>query len=226
LGAGGLESNVFAVKCAFSNILLALAITSTFMVAQEALKQTPANGGFNWNWHNSRELNWKESIGRSKELPNDKRAELIEAIATQLRLFTADLGIGSDEELRRVAADTRIAFVNLGGGARSIVAQAGGEKSGCSPTGNCPFWIFKKVRGHYSVLLDSEAQTFTIQRTRTKSLTDVVLGRHSSAFESELVLYRFNGHKYEAGPCFSASWTDDGGEHTLRQPHLTPCNGQ
>ena len=214
---------VLRVKRTFGSTILAVIATGTLL----AFPQPTSGGGqFKWNWHNWRELSWKQSINRSKTVPVSIRGKLIDAVVAAMRPFVTDLNISSDVELRRVAGDTRITFVDLGNGARSVVAQAGGEKSGCSPTGNCPFWILMPIKAGYSVVLAGEAQTFTIQPTRTHALKDIVLGRHGSAFDSELTVYRFNGKKYEAGPCYDATWSalgKDGEYHTLREPRMMPC---
>jgi hypothetical protein len=44
-----------------------------------------------------------------------------------------------------VAGETRVKYVDLDGdGKPEVIAQAGGEKSGCSPTGNCPLWVLRR----------------------------------------------------------------------------------
>jgi hypothetical protein len=78
----------------------------------------------------------------------------------------------------------------------------------------------------YSALLSAEAQTFTIQPSRTHGLHDIVLTRHASGVESEVKIYRFDGERYQEGECYTAYWaeTDSNGElHKFDAPKLTSC---
>src|SRR5437762_474827 len=82
------------------------------------------------------------------------------------------------------------------------IAQAGGERSRCSPTGNCPFWVLRRRGSEYEVLLEAEAQTFTIQPIQSRGFSDLVLARHGSAFESAARVYKFNGESYASTRCY------------------------
>jgi len=97
----------------------------------------------------------------------------------------------------------------------------------CSPTGNCPFWVFRKMKAAYRLLLEKEAiQTFTIQRTQTNGYLDLVLGMHGSATEQGLFVNQFRDGRYRRTACYDASWTylgNDGENHDLKVPRITPC---
>jgi hypothetical protein len=136
------------------------------------------------------ELDWRVSISRLKNIESSERKRLVTVIAHALRdSGVLEDGRVSEQQLAQVAAETRIKYVDLNGdGKTEVVAQAGGEGSGCSPTGNCPFWILHRRAQSYEILLDGEAQTFTIQRTRTKGYLDIVLSSHGSAFDRWEVL--------------------------------------
>ena len=108
-----------------------------------------------------------------------------------------------------------------------IVAQPMGEKFGCSPTGNCPFWIFIRQNNQYRVLLDGEAQSFALQKNKTNGFVDVVLSRHGSAFESELRVYKFDGNVYQDNDCYMAEFQKlgaDGEYHETEEAIISPCN--
>lgn len=187
--------------------------------------QSPAKG-FHWDSSKSEELTWRESISRSKTLSAKERDGLIKAVASQFRPFISDMGIESEQQLREVAAQTRIKAVDLSGkGVGEFVAQSVGDRS-CSPTGNCEFWVFRQNGDKYSVILHRIAtQTFTIQPTLTNGFHDLVLGQHGSATEQGLTLYRFDGSKYQRITCYDADWSflgKDGEYHTRKEPHLTP----
>jgi hypothetical protein len=179
-----------------------------------------------WNWHRAQETGWEQSVLRNRTMPAPERARLLSAIAAQLQRQD----FHSDDELRTSAAETRIKYVDLNrDGKLEVIAQAGGEHSGCSPTGNCPFWIFRRIGAKYAVLLSSEAQMFTIQPTRSNSFPDLVLSRHNSAFESELRSYTFDGEHYLESGCFNAEWQklgSDGEHHRLDRPVITPCGAR
>ena len=199
---------------------------AAFVVISAALVTAQEPSGsidFKWDWRQSQELSWKQSISLTKTLPPSARNKLVDAMTAQLRPGMAHLQIGSENELRKVATDTQVKFVSLAPQTRLVVAQAAGEKSGCSPTGNCPFWLFQSVRGDYVLLLAGEAQTFTIQTTKNNGMPDIVLGRHGSAFESELIVYKFDGNKYAAGPCYLATRRDVKTARKYREPHLRYC---
>jgi hypothetical protein len=186
---------------------------------------------FHYDPHAWQELRWRQSLRRLNLAPALK-ADLIETIIEQMREdgFEEDSETGhlSKEQLRDIAAETRVAFVDLAGhGNNEVIAQAGGEKSGCSPTGNCPFWVLRRQRDGYHVILDAEsAQTFTIQPHRTHGLRDLVLSMHGSATDSTLTLYKFNGSSYGDVACYDENWetADENGDfHHLKEPRITAC---
>jgi len=184
-----------------------------------------------WELVKQEELDCRVSISRLKSIESSERKRLVKAITDALR----DSGVVKDgwvseEQLPQVAAETRIKYIDLNGdGKPEVVAQAGGEGSGCSPTGNCPFWILRRQGESYEILLDGEAQTFTIQRTRTKGYLDIVLSRHGSAFESEARTYTFDGEFYREGSCFDVEWSALGSDdemHQLKKPRISPCGSR
>ena len=146
------------------------------------------------------------------------RVVLIDAVAAQMH----DWRIGSEQQVRAVAAEMPIKLVDLNGdGTPEVIAQAAGTESGCSATGNCPFWIFQLKKDGYSVLLDGEAQIFRVQPNRTNGFHDIALSRHGSAFMSEVTEYKFDGTMYKVGACYNFQWGD--ADHWFKRPLLTPC---
>ena len=96
----------------------------------------------------------------------------------------------------------------------------------CSPTGNCPFWLFRKTKHSYKLLLYAEGiQSFTIERTRTNGFRDIVLAMHGSATESQLTLYKYANGAYHDVACYDANWTVLEGDtiRELKEPRITPC---
>lgn len=207
-------------------IAVSLLLASVSPFRAEKAGDSAAASALQWDWQQSQELGPQQSIARSKSMPEPERRRLLSAITAQLKRQDCD----SDDELRASAVETRIKYVDLNrDGQAEVVAQAGGEHSGCSPTGNCPFWIFRRVEDKYELLLFSKAQTFTIQSSRRNSFSDVLLSRHSSAFESELRTYKFDGERYLESGCYYAEWQQmgsDGEYHRLERPVITPCGAR
>lgn len=203
--------------------LAATLVCGLFVLGQQ--HETSAN--FHWNSHKWQELSRKQSISR-RNLSSSLKAQLIELILEQMRGDEPENEIPSEKDSLKLAGETRIEFVDLTGhGRNEIIAQAAGEGSACSPTGNCPLWVLQRQGHSYRVILAADSvQTFTIQPTRTSGLNDLVLGMHGSATDAMLTLHKFNGSRYENVACYEANWeiVDKQGEaHHLKEPRITPC---
>ena len=178
---------------------------------------------FHWDSKKSHELVRKNAVRFSTELSPDDRSLLLHAIAARLRPGKADLDTHSEKQLLADAADTRIELVDLDGdGKPEVIAQSWGMET-CGATGNCAFWVFKKIDGGYKTILHGGAQVFVVEETITNGFRDITLGLHDSASESELRPYRFSEGKYRKQGCFDASWTKEIGGPILKKPIITPC---
>ncbi len=180
-----------------------------------------ANTHFQWDWKDSQELKADQSL-RNAKLTEHQR----DAIAEQLRPMVADLGFEfeSESELRKAARDTRIKMIDLNGdGVPEVVAQG---MIGCGATGNCPFWVLRKAKQRYELILDGEAQTFTIQKSSSNGFRDIVLSRHGSYSSGDLSHYQFHEGAYQKMGCYAYDWTVLEGEKVrdLKEAHITPCN--
>lgn len=182
---------------------------------------------FRWDWHASQELIGTESLRNANWLQHDKSA-MAAAIAAELRPAAFDdpiNSIKSEDQLRDAVLNTRIKRIDLNhDGIPEVVAQAMVD---CSPTGNCPFWIFHKTARRYESILSGFGQTFTIQESRTRGFNDIVVGMHGSAFEQTLEVYQFKDGRYRRTACYDATWQVLEGENTreLKEPLITPCGG-
>ncbi|HEV2134998.1 MAG TPA: hypothetical protein VGR47_12240 [Terracidiphilus sp.] len=170
----------------------------------------------------------KDTITRVKGLSIEDRNALVEIISTQLERDMGDDVAASKQQWRMTAAKTQIKLTDLNSdGVPEIVAQAVGEDAGCSPTGNCPIWVFIKTDPGYRVLLRADSiQTFTIQPTKTNGFRDLVLAMHGSAFDQGLYLYEYSNGKYRNTACYNASWRRRVGDEyqDLKRPDITPCD--
>jgi hypothetical protein len=200
------------------------------VLAVACIGQTTEHGrAFHWNWRQTRTADGPLSV--HKNLSSAGRTSLLSALATQFKILAAQSGQATEftqQERNARAAETRVTLIDLNSdGVSEVSAQPTGDI--CSPTGNCPFWVFKRTAFGYTLILDAEAiQTFNIQASRTNSYRDLVLKMHGSATESDLLLYEFRGGQYRQSACYNANWTyldADGEMQDLKEPRITPCDG-
>lgn len=181
---------------------------------------------FEWNWHDSEELTYKQSLQRTNVTPA-QRASIRTAIAAQLRPEMSELGIMSEDTLENLALDARIKLADINeDGVPEVIVQGAGEAAGCSPTGNCPFWVFQKAGPGYKLLFRADSvQTFTIQHHRSRGYCDIVVGTHESATEQNLRLFRYRDGIYHNIGCYEAYWWVFVGStlHELKNPRISPC---
>jgi hypothetical protein len=168
---------------------------------------------FHWDWRNSKELNFDETLSRCPVLSPSERSTLIQSLGLQNQ---------SPEVKNRI----RVKAVQIAKNFRAFIAQGTGTSS-CSPTGNCEFWVVKEVDSRFSILLHRRTvQTFTIQPKFSNGARDLVLGMHGSATQQQLTVFRFNGSKYRFVACYEANWETvgrDGQARTLKEPEISSC---
>jgi hypothetical protein len=163
------------------------------------------------------EFSETETAGTTQRISNGDRAALVDALAAQFK---------RDSKPRKTAAQTLVEFVDLNGdGVPEAICRPTGEM--CSPTGNCPFWVFEKVGARYRLILEKgAAEGFTVRHARTNGYFDVELVMHGSASMSSFFVYRFHGRRYQRTACYDENFTyfDEHGEvHELDEPRVTPC---
>ena len=96
----------------------------------------------------------------------------------------------------------------------------------CSPTGNCPHWIFRQTPAGYEMEVDLDvAQEVSVHPGKTK-FPEVLARQHGSATDSELRVYRFDGTRYRLAKCMSESYVDPANpERVLEEPIVTEIQG-
>ena len=177
--------------------------------------------GFHWNWKEWQELTANQSL-RNAKLTQIQRKAIADAIAGEIRPMMADLEIKSDAELQKAALDTRIKLIDLNGdGVAEVLAQG---MVACGATGNCPFWVLRKSKADYEVILEGEAQTFTVQAS-TNGYRDIVLSTHGSSTSGGLTHFQYQGEAYGDVGCYYYEWTvlEDENVRELKEPRVTPC---
>jgi hypothetical protein len=178
---------------------------------------------FHWEWRNPTELDLR--LVEAK-VTGPERTEIANAITHQVGPYMRSIGIDSEQQLKDEVLDTRVDLVDLNRDGVSEVIAQGTSKEGCSPTGNCPFWIFQRSGREYKVLVSRDAvQSFQIQRSLSGGFRDIVVERHDSATDRTLTMLRFSRGRYHAVGCYVANWSELQGDtvRKLKEPRLTPC---
>jgi hypothetical protein len=164
------------------------------------------------------------------KVTDDERAAIARAIAGQLKPDMGGLGGMTEQELEDVSLDTPVKLVDLNAdGTSEVIAQGTFQEGGCSPTGNCRFWIFQKSGHEYKLLIAQEAiQSFTLQPTHSNGFRDIVVRMHGSATDSTLKLLQYRDGTYHDAGCYDASWSvlEGSAVHELKEPRLTRCSGK
>ena len=181
---------------------------------------------FQWDWRHSEALTAKQSLRHAK-VSSAERAAIARAIADQLKPEMGVVGM-SEQDLEEIAFDTPVKLIDLNGdGTPEVIAQGTPQDGGCSPTGNCRFWVFQKSDHEYRLLISLEAiQSFTLQPSRSNGFSDIVARMHGSATESTLRLLQYREGRYQEAGCYDANWSVLEGDtvHELKEPRLTPCS--
>jgi hypothetical protein len=121
-------------------------------------------------------------------------------------------GLFSEFRARRISLAPR--------GGQGLVVQGSGACM-CGAVGNCPFWIIGEG-SRPLVLLETEGiQTFAFQKGTSSGRFDLLLGTHSSAMQTDLQRFRFDGDKYALDGCAEVDW-DDVSLQLLPKPRVTP----
>lgn len=179
---------------------------------------------FQWEWRHSDALTSKQALRRAK-VSTAERPAIAKAIAIQLMPDMGGMGGRTESELEDTALNTPVKLVDLNGdGTPEVIAQGTPEDGGCSPSGNCRFWVFQKSGVEYKPLISLEAiQSFTIQESRLNGFNDLVVKTFVSSAESTLKFLRYNDGRYQEVGCYKADWSAADGSHTLKEPRLAPC---
>lgn len=73
---------------------------------------------------------------------------------------------------------------------------------------NCSVWIYQKTKnGYRQVPFEESVISLKPLKTKTKGYFDIQIEGHSSAIESEMRIYKFDGSRYKISECFSKKYT-------------------
>jgi hypothetical protein len=138
----------------------ALALLGAFSccIAQEGSPVASRTPHFHWSVRKAVELPDNVNLANSKDLTPAERDGLIRRMESELRPWMREYGLESDQQLRKVARETRIKLTDLDGdGVPEVILQANDIMAGCGSV-NCPVWILKKATNGYKKLLDTRAK--------------------------------------------------------------------
>jgi hypothetical protein len=103
--------------------------------------------------------------------------------------------------------------------------------SDCSDAGECRFWIFKKTKKDFEIILGSyqEVGKFKLQKNKTKGYFNIeTTGVYQeSALSMPMKIYKFDGREYSISDCFDYQFRyKDKNEklHNLKNPRLLPLH--
>lgn len=207
--------------------LLVLSIAA-HLSAQNNSSLEDAPKHFLWSERSAHELDYSHTIRTATDLTPTEKKALLNAVLVQLkRQSVLDKlmfeGI-TERQLQRLAADTRIKFVDLSGkGSREVIAQANGLGP-CGGTGNCIIWVFQLAPDGVKLLLDSAEKegAFEVLIVRpwfTNGYRDIVLGTHDSASDRSIVWYKFSNGGYRRSSCYNSTWMAYG--QPLNSPNIS-----
>jgi hypothetical protein len=84
------------------------------------------------------------------------------------------------------------------------------EQVMCGAHANCPNWVYRKAGGDYQLLLSTHGQQLLLEKTSTNNFRDLRSEGSDSAFENSVVIYKFDGNKYQAKNCYSRVYAAKG----------------
>ena len=214
-------------------------LIAAFSLAARCQTSPPTNDGakhFYWSETNAHELDYEHTIATAKDLSQQERKDLLTFVLDRFHhpvnahdeeMFE-DI---SDDQMRKLAADTRIESVDLNGnGKKEIIAQGNGLGP-CGGTGNCIVLVLQSTDAGWRTLLDSRAgklgggfEKIRVLGSTSNGFRDIVLASHDSADERTAILYRYDKGQYLEYQCYHINWsTFAGGYHRLSEPQTGPC---
>jgi hypothetical protein len=194
---------------------------------------TSAPEHFRWSERRAHELDYHHTIATAADLTAQERSELLSAVLNRFKhpVSPHDAAMFedmTDEELAKLAGDTRIDYFDLNGdGTNETIAQGNGLGA-CGGTGNCILMVFLRTPQGLKLILDSRAgkwgggvEKIRVLDTSTNGFRDVVLASHISASDRTLALYRYSDGGYRPVECYYATMQPHGVPEGLQYPDIS-----
>ena len=80
----------------------------------------------------------------------------------------------------------------------------------CGAHGNCPNFVYRKTGGEYQLLLVTNGETLTLEKTSTNKFNDLRSEGSNSAFEMSGTVFKFDGNTYKESVCYTRTYAKKG----------------
>ena len=192
-----------------------------------------------WSEQLAHELDYDHTIANTGELTPTERADLLAFVLDRFNhpvtAHDADMFSGiSDDDLRRLASQTRIELIDLNGDGRNEIVAQGNGLGPCGGTGNCIVLVMCETSKGIQLLLDSRAGEYgggfaeiLVQKTRSNGFRDITLASHVSASDRTLEVFHFVEGKYVRSVCYYSTLMPNGFPEGLKNPKISKgCPGE
>ena len=162
---------------------------------------------------------------RHARLPAVIKQTLAGVILSELALGDSDVA-----SRKQIAYASQVRFVSLHTGAAPAILLEPSDRAGlCAPNGNgnCPLWLFVRRGMHAVLVLATDGEDLSVQKTSHAGMLDLVstyrIG-HTPVTEDMIDLH-FDGTRYRSVRCTeSTSGGDEDGASIA--PHPCPTNDE
>lgn len=208
---------------------------SVLLFATGAQVQNPPTvaSHFRWSERLAHELDYNHTIATAKELSPLERKNLLAFMFNSFRNRPGPHDEAMfenipDSQLRKLAADTRIEFVDLSDDKRNEIIAQGNGLGPCGGTGNCIVMVLQNTPTGWKTLLDTHAQLsggfekIRVLDTSTNGYHDIVVAAHLSACERTASVLTYDKKQYRARECYNINQCAIGGAR-LPKPDIGVC---
>lgn len=214
--------------CVFVATLVAAALCQTTLPNMNRAHH------FYWSEKKAHELDYEHTIATAHELSPVEREKLLAFMFNRFRIRPSEHDEAMfedipDDQLRKLAADTRIEFVDLNGDrTREIIAQGNGLGP-CGGTGNCIVMVLQNTRTGWKTLLDTHVQfgggfeKIRVLATSTNGYRDIVIAAHDSACDRTASVLTYDKKQYRERECYHINQCTVLGDARLPKPEIGTC---
>jgi len=201
---------------------------------QTTVPSTNRASHFSWSETKAHELDYNNTIATAKELSPKERSALITFMLNRYEhpTNTHDQTWSEDtpeDAIRKLAADTRVEFVDLNGDGKDEIVAQGNGLGPCGGTGNCLVMVLQSTSAGWETLLDTHAQfgggfeKIRVLDTLTNGYRDIVVADHDSACERTALVLAYDGKQYRERDCHHINWCTAAGTVRLSKPEIGQC---
>ena len=179
-----------------------------------------AVGQVTWSVPKLKELDQSDAIGKGKTKLSSEQANFVRQLSHHITsACVADPGPGDPKTSEEIFESLLVGRVDLKSTGESALVVQGDGVCMCGAVGNCPFWLVSEGPNTKLLLKAVGIQSFAVQKRRTDTFFDLVLGTHDSAMETDLQQFHFDGVRYRRIGCANIEWDNESGK-LLTHPRL------